>query len=131
MVRTQILRARDESWDILIERENTRTFESKLNFNITYYPSFQNIRSIWEELQILLAPDEKHEKVFPEVPIVGFQNGKSLKDYLARAALPKIDNAGGSQPCGKGTCQVCDHMITTNTFTKRYVGKYLKFKWVH
>ena len=28
-------------------------------------------------------------------------------DYLVRAALPKIDNAGGSEPCGKGTRQVC------------------------
>ena len=36
---------------------------------------------------------------------MGFQNGKSLKDYLVRAALPKMDNAGGSQQCGKGTFQ--------------------------
>ena len=33
-----------------------------------------------------------------------------------RAALPKMDNAGGSESCGKGTCQVCDHIITTNSF---------------
>ena len=61
-----------------------------------------------EELQILLAPDKEHKKVFPEVPIVGFRNGKSLKDYLVRAALPKMDNTRGSEPCGKGTCQVYD-----------------------
>ena len=36
-----------------------------------------------------------------------------------RAALPKMDNAGGSEPCGKG--KVCDHINTTNTFTiKKY-----------
>ena len=75
-----------------------------LIFNITYYPAFQNVRSILEELQILLAPDKEHKKVFPEVPIVGFRNGKSLKEYLVRAALPKMDNAGSSEPCGKGTC---------------------------
>ena len=129
MVRTQILKARDEFRDSLLERGNTKTSESNLTFNITYYPAFQNIRSILEELQILLAPDKEHKKVFPEVPIVRFRNGKSLKDYLMRAALPKVDNAGGSEPCGKGTCQVCDHIITTNTFTtKAYVRKYLKFK---
>ena len=33
-----------------------------------------------------------------------------------RASLPKIDNAGSSEPCGKGTHQVCDHIVTTNTF---------------
>ena len=97
MVRTQILKARGESRDSLLERGNTRTSESKLTFNITYYPAFQNVRSILQELQILLAPDKEHKKVFSEVPIVGFRNGKSLKDYLVRAALQKIDNAGGSE----------------------------------
>ena len=82
MVRTQILRARGESRDSLLERGNTRTSESKLTFNITYYLAFQNVRSILEELQILPASDQEHKKVFPEVPIVGFRNGKSLKDYL-------------------------------------------------
>ena len=65
----------------------------------------------------MLALDKEHKKVFPEVPIVGFRNGKSLKECLVRAALPKMDNAGESEPCGKSTCQVCDHIITTNTFT--------------
>ena len=81
-----------------------------------------------EELQILLAPDKEHKEVFPEVPIVGFRNGKGLKDYLARAALPKMDNAGGSEPCGKGTCQVCDHIITTNTFTTKAYGEEFKIQ---
>ena len=128
MVRMQILKARGESRDSLLERGNTRTSESKRIFNTTYYPAFQNVRSILEELQILLAPDELQKEVFPEVPIVGFRNGKSLKNYLVRTALPKMDNAGGSEPCGKGTCQVCDHIITTNTFTTKACGKYLKFK---
>ena len=61
MVRTQILKARGESRDSLLERGNTRTSESKLTFNITYYPAFQNVRSILQELQILLAPDKEHK----------------------------------------------------------------------
>ena len=75
MVRIQILKARGESRDGLLERGNTKTPESKLAFNIFYYPAFQNVRIILEEIQILLAPDIEHEKVFPEVPIVGFRNG--------------------------------------------------------
>ena len=128
MVRTQILRARGESRDSLLERGNTRTSESKLTFNITYYLAFQNVRSILEELQILVASDQEHKKVFPEVPIVGFRNGKSLKDYLVRAALLKMGNAGGSKPCGKGTCLVCDHIITSNTFTTKACGEVFKIQ---
>ena len=59
--------------------------------NITYYPVFQNIRNILQELHLLLAPDKEHEKVFPNVPVVGFRNGKSLEDYLIRAVLPKTN----------------------------------------
>ena len=116
MVRTQMLKARGGSRDSLLERGNTKTSDSKLTFNITYYPAFQNVRSILEELEILLAQDKEHKKVFPEVPVVRFRNGKTLKDYLVRTALPKMDNVVGSEPCGKGTCQVCDHIITTKTF---------------
>ena len=112
--------------DSLLEQGNTKISDSKLTFNITYYPAFQNIRSILVELQILLAPDKEHKKVFPEVPIVRFRSGKSLKDYLVRAALPKTDNVGGSEPCGKGTCQVCDHIITTNNFTTKACGEVFK-----
>ena len=60
--------ARGESRDSLFERGNTKTSDSKL----TSCPVFQNVRSILEELQILLAPDKGHKKIFPEVPIVGF-----------------------------------------------------------
>ena len=70
----------DGKRDSLLERGNTRTSECKLTFNITYHPAFQNVKSILEELQILLAPDKEHKKVIPEITIVGFRNGKSLKD---------------------------------------------------
>ena len=73
-------------------------------------------------------PDKENKKVFPEVPIVGLRNGKSLKDYQVRAVLPKTANAGGSEPCGKGTCQVCDHIITTNTFTTKACGNVCKIQ---
>ena len=128
MVRTQILKVRGDSRDSLLELGNTRTSESKRTFNIIYYLAFQNVRSILDELQILLAPDKEYKNVFPEVQIVGFRNGKSLKDYLVRAALLKTDNSGGSEPCGNGTCQVCDHIITTNTFTTKACGEVFKIQ---
>ena len=50
MARTQILKAIGESRDSLLERRNTGTSESKLTFNITYYPAFEDVRSILEDL---------------------------------------------------------------------------------
>ena len=45
-----------------------------------------------------------------------------------RAALSKMDNAGGSESCGNGPCQVCDHIITTNTFTTKACGEVFKIQ---
>ena len=97
MIRKQLLRAWEHSSKDLLEREEAGTSESKLTFNITYYPGFQNIRNILQDitfyidniLHLLLALDKIHKKVFPNVPVVGFRNGKSLKDYLVRAVLPR------------------------------------------
>ena len=80
MVRNQILRAREHSRNDLLEREKQQMSEQKLTFNITYYPAFQNVRAIMEELCILLTPNKENKKVFPNVPVIGFRNGKSMKD---------------------------------------------------
>ena len=64
--------------------------------------------------------------VCTEDPIVGFRNSKSIKDYLVRAALPKIDNTEGPEACKKVTNQVYDHIITTKTFTTKPCGEVFK-----
>ena len=71
-----------------------------LDVNITYYPVFKNIRNILQKLHLLLAPDKQHKMVYPDVPVVGLRNGKSLKDYLVTAALPKSNETGRCEPCG-------------------------------
>ena len=38
-------------------------------------------------------------------------------------SLPKIGNARGFEPCAKGTYQVYDHVITTNTFGTKACGE--------
>ena len=72
-------------------------------------------------MQILLAPDEQHSKVFTEIPRIGFKNGKILKDHLVKSVLPKIDAAYNSGPCrGKRPpCDLCKLMKKTLTFKKR------------
>ena len=39
-----------------------------------------------------------------------------------------MDNAGGHEPCGKGTCQLCDYIITTNTFTTKQCGEVFRIQ---
>ena len=117
MIRKQISRAREHSRKDLLERGKVKTSEPRLTFNITYYPVFQNFRNILQELHLLLAPDKQHKKVFPDVPVVGFLNDKSLKDYLVRADLPKTNETGRCEPCGKKTCLVSNSIRTTTTFT--------------
>ena len=83
MMRKQILAAREHSRKELPEREKTETSEQTITFNITYYPVFQKIRNILQELHLLLAPDKEHKRVFPNEPVVGFCNGKSLNPLSA------------------------------------------------
>ena len=81
-----------------------------------------------QELHLFLAPDKEHKKVFPDVPVVGFRNGKGLKDYLVRAALPKANETGRCEPCEKKTCLVCNSVRTTATFTTEACGEIFKIQ---
>ena len=91
VVRQEILKARKIPRNELLEMERNHPEENKLTFNITYYPVFENTKTILEELQILLAPDKEHQKAFPKVSIVGLRNRKCLKDHLVRASLPILN----------------------------------------
>ena len=75
-----ILRAREYSRKDLLEIEKAETSDPRLTVNIAYYPVFQNIRNILQELHLLLAPDKEYKKVLPNVTVVGFCKGESLKD---------------------------------------------------
>ena len=128
MIRKQILRAREHSRKDLLQREREKTTDERLTFNITYYQVFQNIRNILQELHLLLAPDKEHKKIFPDVPVVGFCNVKSLKDCLVRAALLKTNESRRCEPCGKKTCLVCNSIRTTTTFTREAYREVFKIQ---
>ena len=100
LVRKEILKARSQSRETLLDKEKMLRNGERVTFNITYYPVFKNIRNILEELHILLAPDKQHRKVFTDIPRIGFKNGRSLKDHLVRSVLPKTDVVDNSGPCG-------------------------------
>ena len=82
LVCKEILKARSQSRETLLDKEKRSRNDDRVTFNITYYPVFKNIRILLEELHIFLAPDEQNRKVFTDIPRIGFKNGKSLKDHL-------------------------------------------------
>ena len=73
--------------------------EKKLTFNITY-PAFQNVKSVMEELHILLTPNKEHKNVFPK------RCGKSLKEYLVRDKLPRLEKVENVSHVGKKTSKI-------------------------
>ena len=82
MVRKEILRARAIPRDTLLGKVNNQKNNNKITFNITYQPVFSNVKKILEEMHVILAPDDRHKEVFPDVPLIGFKNNKSLSDHL-------------------------------------------------
>ena len=68
----------------------------------------------------MLTLNAQHYKVFPEVPIIGFQRGKSLKDSLVRAKVP-VEKETDGKSCGwQGKrCVVCTFLEGKNTFTNK------------
>ena len=81
-----------------------------------------------QESHILLTPDKELNKVFHDIPVVGFHNGTSLKDHLVKAKLPNVGITGRSQSCGKGNCQVCDFLCDTDTFSIKTCGETFKIQ---
>ena len=119
VARQEISKAQKISRNELLEKGRNHQEEIKLTFdikyypafwktfNITYYPAFWKTKTVLAELQILLAPDKEHQKVFRNVPIAGLHNGNSLKDHLVRISIPVLNGTLDSEPCGKRNCQVC------------------------
>ena len=58
-------------------------------------------------IHLLLTPDNEHNKVFRDVPIIGFCRTKSLKDILEGAKIPQIKNKGWCGPCKGLRCEIC------------------------
>ena len=59
-----------------------------LSLNIEYNPAFGKLSAVLKELDCILQGDEEHRKIFNDTSLVGFSNGKSLKNLLVRAVLP-------------------------------------------
>ena len=130
LVRKEILWARKISRNELLDKEKSQGNDTKLTFNVTYYPVFRHLKSKLKELHVILACDEDHKNVFAEVPFIGFKNNKNLKSYLVRAALPDINEVGrcGAYGGKKPPCQLCNNMKNKSTFKSRHSNKVYQVK---
>ena len=125
MVGKEILRARAIPRDALLEEVNNQEKQNKITLNITYHPVFRNVRKILEELRVILASDDGHKKVFPDVPMIGFKINKNLKAHLVRSQLPDLDEVGRSKPCEekRPPCHLCENIKDTCTFKSKHLNK--------
>ena len=126
VVRQQILKARKFSRKDLLHPDSKTKGRNKLVFNFTAYSKLNHISS---NINLLLTPDAQHHKVFPEVPIVGFKRGKSLKDLLVRAKV-QVEKEIDGKSCGyQGKrCEVCTFSEEKNTFTNTQVSDTYKIR---
>ena len=75
------------------------------------------LKKVLSEIHLLLTPDREHRKVFERIPIVGFRRAKSLKDILGRAKVAPLKKKKCScRSCGGTRCEICKHVVTTETF---------------
>ena len=85
------------------------------------------MRNILQELHLLSAPGKEHKKMFPNVPVVGFRNDKCLKDYLV---LPKTNETGRCERCGKKAYLICNSIRATATLATKVCGETFKIQKV-
>ena len=113
----QILKARKFSRAELLNSQRKKENEDKLVLTVTYHPSLAQLKVIITRIHLLLTPDNEHNKVFRDVPIIGFRRAKSLKDILVRAKVAQIKSKGWCSPCKGPRCEICKHIVPTRNFT--------------
>ena len=76
LVWKEIYRGRKIPRNEFLEKEKSQGNDSnsKLTFNVTYYPVFRHLKSQLKEINGILTCDEDHKKVFSEVRIIGFKH---------------------------------------------------------
>ena len=72
-------------------------------------------------LHVFLACDEENQKDFPNVPVIGLKNSKTLGWHLVSAAYPIIDNVRSkSRGTKRPLCQLCSSSKDTDSFKNKH-----------
>ena len=78
LVRQQIFKARTHKRKDLLSNMKDKRNDYQLVFNITYHPYFTNLKDTMSFLYFLITPDQKHQRVYHRVPIIGFRRAMSF-----------------------------------------------------
>ena len=72
---------------------------------------------------MILASEDGHKKVIPDVPMIGFRSNKNLKTHLVRSQLPGLDEVGRPKPCGgkRPPCHLCENIKYTCNFKTKHL----------
>ena len=79
------------------------------------------VREILEEMQVILESDDRHEKVYPDIPVIGFKNNNNL----ARSQIAEIDEIGKFKSCG-GKRSPCKSIKYTCRFKSKQLDEVYK-----
>ena len=125
MVRKEILRAGAISRHSLLQKVKNKEKQNTTTFNITYHPVFRDVSKILEELHVILASDDGHKEVFPDVPLIGFKNDKNLKAHLVGSQSPDLDEEGRSKPFARRRTpgHFCQNIKDTCTFKSKHLDE--------
>ena len=118
LVRDQILKTSRFSRKKLLNKIK-EPVERKLTVNITYHTTFSKLKNIFKRSHSLLTSDREHEKVFSEVPVVGFRRAKGLTEYLVRAKLSSLTQGTGCGKCGSSRCDICKYIEASHMFSDK------------
>ena len=114
----------------MLDNENSQGNDSKLTLTVKYYQVFRNLKSQFKEIHVILAWDEYHRKVFPEVPIFGFKNSKNLKSHLVRDPLSDINEVCRCKPWGgkRRPCQLYSKLKNINSCKSKHSNEVYQIK---
>ena len=94
---------------------------------MTQYLVFQHLKRQQQELLVVLAFDEDHEKLFPDLPLIGFKKNKNLKSNLVRTLLPDINETGVNHVVKRDLMfnyENCSHMKTDEQYNGSTVADF-------
>ena len=133
LARKEILRARKISRNELLDKEKSQGNVSKLTFSVTYYPVFRHLKSQLKELHVILACDEDHKKVFPEVPIINnMKNTSTFKSKHSNEVyqIKKNFNSNSKMVVYLIECRVCGKQYNGST-VRKFCARANNYKSTH
>ena len=97
----------------------------RVTFTIKYHPSLPSLAKIVKTHWRSMTREKRLKEIFPQPPMVAYQQHSNLRSLLVRAKLSggdKTRKSVGMRKCIKG-CSVCPYLKDTNHVKSRKTGE--------